>query len=90
MVKFKLEPKTLSLLSDARELGEARETLPVDYQGEEVSIGFNARYVLDFLNAIASESVRLELNDPLSPGLFLPHEATAEEEYFCVIMPMRV
>lgn len=90
MVKFKLEPKTLSLLSDARELGEARETLPVDYQGEEVSIGFNARYVLDFLNAIASESVRLELNDPLSPGLFLPHEPTAEEEYFCVIMPMRV
>lgn len=90
MVKFKVEAQTLSLISDARELGEAHETLPADYQGDEVTIGFNARYVLDFLNAIGTESVQLELNDPLSPGLFLPKEASAQEDYLCVIMPMRV
>jgi DNA polymerase-3 subunit beta len=106
MVKFKLEPKTLSLLTDARELGEAHETLEVDYEGEEVTVGFNARYVLDFLNAIETESVQVALNDPLSPGLFRPDgtegqekppsgkgkkkKAPSQEEYLCVIMPMRV
>jgi len=49
-------------LSSQTEMGEAQEALNVDYEGEEVQIGFNARYLLDFLNVVGGSSVGLELN----------------------------
>jgi DNA polymerase-3 subunit beta len=44
------------------EMGEAQETLSVDYDGPEMSIGFNARYLLDFLNVVGTPTVHMELN----------------------------
>ncbi|MGH7412134.1 MAG: DNA polymerase III subunit beta, partial [Candidatus Methylomirabilis sp.] len=69
------------------DLGEARERLEVDYQQDEITIGFNARYVLDFLNVVEAEQITIHLHDSLSPALF---RAKDEEGYSCVIMPMRL
>ncbi|MFQ5895190.1 MAG: DNA polymerase III subunit beta [Nitrospinota bacterium] len=87
MVKFTFAPGTLSLSTEASEVGEAREELEAEYEGEEVAIGFNARYCLDMLNAVEEERVRFDLKDPLSPALLLPVGA---EGYTYVLMPMRV
>ena len=85
------------------EMGEAEEALAVEYEGPEMSIGFNARYLLDFLNVVGSPSVCLELNphregeEPSDqkvepgdkPGQLRP-EPTGEMTYRYVIMPMHL
>ena len=87
-VKLLLSPGALKLAAQNPELGEAEETLPLaDYSGEEMAIGFNSRYLLDGLGALDTEQVAVELKDGLSPGVLRSLEG---EEYFCVIMPMRI
>jgi DNA polymerase-3 subunit beta len=68
------------------DLGEAREDLPMEYRGQELTVGFNARYLMDFLNAVDEGEVSMHIHDPLSPALFTPRK---EEGFCCVIMPMR-
>lgn len=89
-------------LSSKTEMGEAEESLQVDYEGDEMSIGFNARYLLDFLNVVGSPSVRLEL-DPVregdsaeqkvepgdKPGQLRP-EPQGDTNYRYVVMPMHL
>lgn len=89
LVKFTAAPGLLRLTSNDPNLGEAEEAIPVEYDGEELSIGFNARYVLDFLAVSVGESVLIGLNDSLSPGLFTS-DAEEDAGFSCVIMPMRV
>jgi DNA polymerase-3 subunit beta len=86
-VKLMLSPGALKFSAQSPELGEAEETMPVDYAGEEVSIGFNSRYLLDALSPITDEQVVMELKDGTSPGVL---RTAGSEEYLCVIMPMRI
>jgi DNA polymerase-3 subunit beta len=86
-VKLSLAPGALRLSAFSPELGEAEETLSVDYAGDEVTIGFNSRYVLDALGPIEADQVVIELKDGLSPGVF---KSLENEGYHCVIMPMRI
>jgi len=86
-VKFTLSPGLLKLTAYSPDFGEAEEQIEVPYAGEEMTIGFNSRYVLDALGAQAAEQVVLELKDGLSPGIIKSFE---EEGSLCVIMPMRI
>ncbi len=69
------------------DLGEAHEELEASYDGDGFKVGFNARYILEFLAAIDSAEVSLSIADPLSPALFRP---AGDDAYGCVIMPMRI
>ncbi len=89
LLKFHLAPNELSLSANDPNLGEAKESLPVAYEGDELAIGFNAKYVLDFLSVANGENILLSLNDPLSPGLFTS-DAEEDAGFSCVVMPMRV
>ncbi|MDD3294632.1 MAG: hypothetical protein PHG20_08110 [Geobacteraceae bacterium] len=71
----------------ATELGEARETLEVDYTGPDLSVRFNARYLIDALSVLDEKFVRLELKDELSPAVLKPAQGKG---FLSVIMPMRV
>jgi DNA polymerase III subunit beta len=84
---MKLTPGRLQLSCVNLDLGEARERLDVEYQHDEMSVGFNARYILDFLGALTTEQATIRLHDPLSPALFAGKDDT---QYTCVIMPMRL
>jgi DNA polymerase III subunit beta len=86
-VRFDLEEEKLTVSSSSPDLGEAKEEVGIDYKGEKVSLGFNARYMLDVLGAMTSDKVVLELQDPLSPVLV---KEDGSDEYKCVIMPMRI
>ena len=70
-----------------RRIDETRLEVPVDYKDDKLSLGFNARYMLDVIAAISSEKVVLELQDPLSPVLV---KEDGNEDYKCVVMPMRI
>ncbi len=86
-VKISLQPGVLEVSSSNPEFGDAREEIGVDFDGQALSIGFNARYLLDILQSMEAEKVDLRLKDNLSPGLLVPEE---EGNYLAVIMPMRL
>lgn len=88
-VKFQVEKGKVDVTSSSPELGEAHETLPVDYTGTPMQICFNAQYVLDFLAAVSTDAVALELKDEVSQAVMAPVGAEGYE-YTYVIMPMRV
>jgi DNA polymerase-3 subunit beta len=86
-VRFDIGEDKLIVSSSNPDLGEAREEVAVDYKDGKLSVGFNARYMIDVLEAISTEKVILELQDPLSPVLV---KEDGNENYKCVIMPMRI
>jgi DNA polymerase-3 subunit beta len=87
-VKLSLAEARLEVSASSPELGEARESLPVEYGGGAVEIGFNAQYLLDFLAVVGTTDVSLELRDGESQGLLRPIGEDGGE-YRYVVMPMR-
>lgn len=86
-IKIDVADSTLTVSSSNPDLGEARDEIEVEYKGEALSAGFNARYLIEALNAMATEMVVFALKDPLSPTLLMEE---GNEDYRCVIMPMRI
>ena len=89
LVKLNLSPGQLTMTASDPNMGEAQEVVPIDYAGDSLMVGFNARYIMDFLGVVTGSQVQIGLNDALSPGLF---SCNGEEDagFSCVIMPMRV
>src|SRR5512141_1837911 len=87
-VKLELGKGTLKVLSQNPDLGEAKEEVPVEYEGDALKIGFNARYLLDVLSVLKSKDVTLELADDLSPGVVRGAEE-ADAGFTSGVMPMR-
>lgn len=69
------------------DLGEIKEELAMEYRGPETTVGFSAKYLLDFLGVVDETEVFMHVHDPLSPALFEPQK---REGFSCVIMPMRI
>ena len=86
-VKVVLKPGILELSSSNPDLGDAREDLEIEYAGPEISIGFNARYLIDILQVQQDERVELRIRDNLSPGLIKPLQ---DDDSLAVVMPMRL
>lgn len=85
-VRLDMENGKITLISMDPDIGEAREEIAAQYKGEQMTVGYNARYLMDILQTMESESVRLELQEPLSPTLILEED---NKDYTCVVMPMR-
>jgi DNA polymerase-3 subunit beta len=88
-VKIQIDKGKVDVTSSSPDLGEAKETLPVEYSGTSMQICFNAQYVLDFLAAVSTDVVSLELKDEVSQAVMKPVGADGYD-YTYVIMPMRV
>jgi DNA polymerase-3 subunit beta len=91
-VRFDFAPGKLTVSSTNPELGDARETVPIDYAGQPFFVGLNAAYVMDFLAATDTPSVSLDLKDENSQCIGRP-ASTAEDlpyDYLYVVMPMRL
>ena len=86
-VRLTLDAEMLTLYTSNPDLGEATEELPVQYRGESLTTGFNARYFLDALAAMDSEIVHLEMKSALSPCVLKPE---GDPGFLCVVMPMKV
>jgi DNA polymerase-3 subunit beta len=88
-VKFALSEEGVELSASSPEYGEAREVMEREYKGPALSIGFNAKYLLDFLAAAPPGPISVDLKDEQSAGQMRP---VAEEgtRYRYVIMPMRI
>ena len=67
---------------------EAKETLICQYDGEDMEIGFNARFLLEMLSNIDSEEITLELSTPNRAGLLMPTQADDNESILMLVMPV--
>jgi len=89
-IRLQFCPGELKVFSSISETGESEESIPTEYDGESVEIGFNAQYLLEFMRAISSESVTFCFKDPHSAAEVRPGTATDGYEYRYVVMPMRI
>jgi len=88
-VRLKLEKGELKLSASSAETGESEDSIETDYNGEPLTIGFNAQYIIDFLKAAGSGDVKLELKDSQSAGQLRPAEGE-DYKYRYIVMPMRI
>lgn len=86
-VKLSLSENLLRITANNPDMGEAKDDLEVAYRGPSLTVGFNARYILDVLSALETDEVTLELGDEHSPGVM---HAPGDKSYTAVVMPMRV
>ncbi|GAB4539947.1 MAG: DNA polymerase III subunit beta [Thermodesulfovibrionia bacterium] len=86
-IRIDLEDNRMILSSINPDIGEAREEMACQYKGDNITIGCNARYMIEAIQATNGEIIRMELQEPLSPVLIVETEDTG---YKCVVMPMRI
>ncbi|HWD92856.1 MAG TPA: DNA polymerase III subunit beta [Verrucomicrobiae bacterium] len=84
-VKLTFGKNNLSITANSPEVGEARESIAINYKGKEMAIAFNPKYMIDPLNALANDEVFIELIDELSPGVL-----KINGPFLYVVMPMRL
>jgi DNA polymerase III subunit beta len=84
-VKLSFGKNKLEITANSAEVGEAKESLAVNYKGAEMAIAFNPKYMIDPLNALPNDEVFLELIDELSPGVL-----KINGPFLYVVMPMRL
>ncbi len=69
------------------EFGEAKEEIPINYSAKEISIAYNARYLIDAVSAYQTENLRFQFKDDISPAVITPED---NQNSLAVIMPMRL
>lgn len=91
LVKMTMDNNSLNL--DSQDLDystKANETVICSYDGNPLSIGFNAVYMVEVLNNLPGDNIVVKLSDPGRPGLFMPFEQKENEEVVMLQMPMQV
>lgn len=87
IVKFIFSENKLDLKADTPDAGLGEDSIPAEFNDEELTIAFNYKYVLDSLKIMESENVKVGLGGSLSATLFRPD---SEDDYLCLIMPIQI
>jgi len=86
-IRLILSDDELKIIANNPEQEEAEETVPVEYKGDSLEIGFNVIYLVDVLNVLDSENVQLIVSDPNSSALV---QSSDDSSAIYVVMPMRL
>ena len=87
-IKMEFKPGSMAIMANNPDLGEAVEELEMEYNGQALSIGFNAKYLMEILHVLVEDSdVCIQLKDEVSPGLI---RRECDQDYIYVVMPMRM
>jgi len=84
-VKLQFGKNNLTITAITPDVGEAKETMAINYKGKEIAIAFNPHYLMDPLRHLDADEVFIELTDELSPGV-----VKVSEPFLYVLMPMRL
>jgi DNA polymerase-3 subunit beta len=89
-IRVQFCPGEIKVHSSISETGESEESVPVEYDGPTVEIGFNAQYLMDFLRAVSEPQVEFRFKDPNGAGELRPAAESSGAVYRYVVMPMRI
>ena len=84
-IKMSIGKNLLEITGSSPEIGESRESIPVEYDGPDVQVAFNPQFVMDPLKALTHDDVIFEFKNELSPGVI-----RTKESFLCVVMPLRL
>lgn len=84
-VKLKISENLLEISGESQEFGESHEAMAIAYEGPEVQVAFNPRFLMEPLKALSNDEVFFEFKDELSPGVF-----KTMDDFLCVVMPLRI
>jgi DNA polymerase-3 subunit beta len=84
-VRLNFTKNNLAITANSPDVGEARESMAINYKGKDVAVAFNPAYLIEPLNALGGDEVFMELIDELSPGVL-----KSTVPFLYVVMPMRL
>ncbi|PWJ44348.1 DNA polymerase III subunit beta [Sediminitomix flava] len=88
-VRFKIEGNEVVVSAEDIDFSnEAKERLYCEHEGDDLEIGFNAKFLIEMLNNIHSDKVTLKLSEPGMAGLMVPTEISEEEDLLMLVMPI--
>ena len=85
-LRLRFEEGELTISAQSQDVGETRESLALRYSGEPLEIGFNAEFLREGLESVTADEVKLELINPLRPGLL----SAEGDSFWYLIMPIRL
>jgi DNA polymerase-3 subunit beta len=86
LIKMHFEDDTLQVSSNTPDVGRAQEEISMTFEGQMLDIALNVRYVLDVLQRLGTDQVRLEMTGPLKPLIF---KGVEDENYKYLLMPVQ-
>ena len=89
-IKMSFNTGMLKFSVTTPDLGEAQDELPVQYNGDQLDIGFNATYLLEILRFMPTEQVRLTFKAPERAATIEPEGWDDPAKYLCLVMPLRL
>lgn len=90
-VKMVIEGQMLKVMAENTNEGEAaQEELPCVYTGEDITIGFNSRFIEAALAHLDDPEIRIELKSPTTAVIFKPHKEEEDDKLIILVMPVRI
>lgn len=90
-LRLEIKKNELALSATSQEIGgEARESMDVEYDADEMTVGYNSGYLQDVLRRINCDEVLFELDSAVAAGIIRPGEQLEGEDYLCLLMPLRL
>ena len=86
LIKFSIKDSILTVSSNSEEGGSIEDVL-IEKEGENINIGFNARYMLDVLKVLGDDEIKLNMNTPITPCVITPVEG---DSYLYLVLPVRI
>ena len=88
-VRLKITGSELQISAEDLDFAnEANERLSCEHNGEDIEIGFNAKFLIEMLNNIDSKEIELQLSEPNRAGLIVPKEKDDNEDVLMLVMPV--
>ncbi|HBE77216.1 MAG TPA: DNA polymerase III subunit beta [Firmicutes bacterium] len=86
-IKISISEKGMIITAKEPDKGRSYEEIPLDFTGIEIEIGFNGRFLLDFLKSVEDEKIIFKYNQDQKPTLL---QAQGKDEYFYIVMPLKL
>ncbi|TFG38092.1 MAG: DNA polymerase III subunit beta, partial [Syntrophobacterales bacterium] len=86
-VKIEVKGGKILLSSINPDVGEAKDEIDISYQGENLEVGYNVRYLIDAIEVISEASISFRMRGKEGPGVIKP---IGSENYMCIVMPVKL
>jgi DNA polymerase-3 subunit beta len=88
-VRLKIAGSELQISAEDLDFSnEANEKLPCEYNGDDLEIGFNAKFLMEMLSTLDATTVKFELSEPNKAGLLIPESENSAEDVLMLVMPV--
>lgn len=82
-----MSPGKVCFNSANSDIGEANDEIETQYEGDEISVGYNVKYIADAVEVIEEKNIDFEINGDMKPTII---RGSGNDNYFCIVMPLKI